>query len=117
MEYPVIVEQKNGVWRAFIPVLADLSAEGSSRDEALRKAKQVAEDYLSEVEITTIEIDTPQDNESRLGSPQSVLKAAGLFANDKEAMLEHIEEIYDERRRQREGFECIPNLVLEDRTM
>ncbi len=105
MEYPVIVEQKNGMWRVFIPVLADLSAEGSSRDEALRKAKQVAEDYLSEVEITTIEIDTPQDNKTRFGSPQSVLKAAGLFANQKEAMLEHLEEIYAERQRQREEAE------------
>jgi hypothetical protein len=29
MEYPVIVEQKNGIWRAVIPALADLSAEGA----------------------------------------------------------------------------------------
>lgn len=107
MEYPVIVEQKNGVWRAFIPVLADLSAEGSSRDEALRNAKQVAEDYLSEVEVTTIEINAPQDDAARLSSssPQSVLKAAGLFANDREAMSKHIEEIYAERQKQREVAE------------
>ena len=47
MEYPVIVEQKNGVWRAVIPVLADLSAEGASRDEAMKNAQRAAEDYLS----------------------------------------------------------------------
>jgi hypothetical protein len=32
MEYPVIVENNNGVYRALIPALADLSAEGSSYD-------------------------------------------------------------------------------------
>lgn len=35
MEYPVIVERKDGIWRAFIPVLSGLAGEGRSRDEAL----------------------------------------------------------------------------------
>jgi len=40
VEYPVIVEQRNGVWRAVIPALSDLSAEGASRDEAMENAQR-----------------------------------------------------------------------------
>lgn len=97
MEYPVIVEQKNGVWRAVIPALSDLSAEGTTYDEAVHKARQAAEVFLSKVRITTIEL--PQSNqELRRGSPKSVLRAAGRFKGDEEAMRQHIEEIYSERR-------------------
>ncbi len=60
MQYPVIVEQKNGVWRAVIPTLADLSVEGASFDEALRNVRQAAEAYLVNVVVTTIEISAPQ---------------------------------------------------------
>ena len=105
MEYPVIVEQKNGIWRAIIPALADLSVEGASRDEAVRNAQQAARAYLSKVEVTTIEVDLPHEQPLRPGSPQAVLKAAGKFAGDEEAMQQHIEEIYAERRRQREEAE------------
>src|SRR5882672_10172139 len=102
MEYPVIVEQKNGIWRAFIPALADLSAEGASRDEAVRKAQQAAEEYLSKVEVTTIRVDIPAPKTRRYSTAQDVLKVAGKFKGDEEAMRQHIEEIYAERRRQRE---------------
>lgn len=104
MEYPVIVEQKNGVWRAVIPALSNLSAEGASYDEAVQKARQAAEAFLSKVRITTIELNGP-NQELRRGSPKSVLKALGKFKGDEEAMQRHIEEIYSERRRQREEAE------------
>jgi hypothetical protein len=105
MQYRVIVEQKNGVWRAVIPALA-LSAEGVSYDEALHKAKLAAEAFMSYARIATIEIDLPDEQMAmRRGSPQSVLKAAGKFKGDEEAMLRHIEEIYFERKRQREKAE------------
>ena len=104
MEYPVIVEQKNGVWRAVIPALSDLSAEGASYDEAVQKARQAAEAFLSKVRITTIELNET-NQELRRGSPKSVLKSAGKFKGDEEAMRLHIEEIYAERRRQREEAE------------
>lgn len=71
MRYPVIVEQKNGVWRAVIPTLADLSAEGASFDEALRNAQQAAEAYLVNVVVTTIEISAPQSRSADLHSPQN----------------------------------------------
>src|SRR5262245_23349786 len=50
MEYPVIIEQKNDVYRAVIPTLADLSAEGQSPDEAVEKVQQAAEADLAAVE-------------------------------------------------------------------
>lgn len=97
MEYPVIVEQKNGVWRAVIPALSDLSAEGASYDEAVQKARQAAEAFLSKVRITTIELNG-QNQELRRGSPKSVLKASGKFKGDEEAMRQHIEDIYSDRK-------------------
>jgi len=59
MEYPVIVEQKNSIWRAIIPALAGLSVEGASRNEAVHNAQQAAKAYLSKVQVTAIEVDLP----------------------------------------------------------
>lgn len=104
MQYSVIVEKNDGIWRAFIPALADLSAEGASEEEAVNNARQSAEKYLASVKIRTIEINQSEEP-LRWGSPQAFLQAAGLFVGDEEAMLEHIEEIYAERRRQRDEAE------------
>jgi len=109
MQYPVIVEYKNGVYRALIPALSGLSAEGASREEAVQNVQRAAEAYLSTVEVATIEVALPQEQRPqqtlRPGSPQAVLLAAGKFKGDEEAMLQHIEEIYAERRRQRKEVE------------
>jgi predicted RNase H-like HicB family nuclease len=56
VEYPLFLERKNGIWRAFIPALAGLSAEGASREEAVRNAQRAAEEYLTRVEVTTVEV-------------------------------------------------------------
>ena len=109
MQYPVIVEHINGAYRALIPALSGLSAEGATREEAVQNVRRAAEAYLSTVEVTTIEVALPLNQRSpqtlRPGSPQAVLRAAGKFKGDEEAMLQHIEEIYAERRRQREEVE------------
>lgn len=102
MEYPVIVEQKNGIWRAVIPALADLSAEGASRDEAMKNAQRAAEDYLLKVEVTTINVPLPRGQTPRAGSAQALLKEIEAFAGDEEALREHFEEIVRGRQRQRE---------------
>ena len=104
MEYAVIVERKSEIWHAVIPTLSDLSAEGASYEEAVQNAKQAAEDYLSNVVVTTVAVNHSQ-RPLRPGSKQAVLKAAGKFKGDEPAMLQHIEEIYAERRRQREQAE------------
>jgi predicted RNase H-like HicB family nuclease len=85
MEYPVIVQQLNGVWRAVIPALSDLTAEGSSYDEAVHNARHAAEVFLSKVRVTTIELGTPLET-LRRGSPQAVLNAAERFKGDEERM-------------------------------
>ncbi|SRR6266446_2463368 len=102
MRYPVIVEQRNGLWRAVIPGLSDLRAEGASYDEAVRNARQVAEDYLAQVVTTTIEVTTPPSELLSSRSAQTWIESAGRFENDQEVMRKHIEDIYVERRRQRE---------------
>lgn len=105
MEYPVIIEQFNDVWRAVIPTLADLSVEGSSFDEALRNARQAAEDYLSKVVVTTIEVGASQSQPLNPRSAQNWIRSAGMFVGDEDAMSQHIEEIYAERKRQLEEVE------------
>ena len=106
MQYPVIVEHNNGIYRALIPALSGLSAEGSSRDEAVKNAQQAAEAYLANVEVTTIELNLPEAHQPlRPGSPQAVLKALEIFAGDTEAIREHFEEIEKERQREREELE------------
>ena len=68
---------------------------------AVRKVQLAAEAFLSKVSITTIELNIPAQ-ELRSGSPQAVLRAAGKFKGDEEAMQQHLEEIYTERKQQRE---------------
>ncbi len=103
MEYPVIVERKNGVYRALIPALADLSAEGQSPDEAVQKVKQAAEAYLAAVEFRTIRIETSAlRTMPRYSTARDWLDAVKVFEGDEEALQEHFAEIEAERRRQRE---------------
>ena len=101
MEYAVLVEQKQGVWRAFIPALADLGAEGASRDEAVHNVQRAAEAYVSSVEVTTIRVNLPQEPARRPESPQRLLQALEAFAGDEEALHEHFEAIAREWQRQR----------------
>ena len=101
MEYPVIVEQKNGIYRALIPALADLAAEGSSSDEAVQNVQSAAEKYLAGVELRTINLDMPARRISRLPTAKDWLEAVKVFEGDEEALREHFAEIEAERLRQR----------------
>ena len=101
MEYAVLIERKKEGWHAFIPALAELGAEGRSRDEAVRNVQQVAEAYLSSVEVTTIKVNLPQEPSRRPVSPRTLLRALEAFAGDEEALHEHFEDIARERQRQR----------------
>ena len=101
MEYAVLVERTKGGWRAFIPALADLGAEGVSRDEAVQNVQRVAEAYLASVEVTTIKVNLPQEPSRRPGNPRILLKALEAFAGDEEALRKHFADIARERLRQR----------------
>lgn len=104
MQYPVIIEQLNGHYRATIPALMNLMAEGTTRDEALRNVWREAEVYLAKIELVTIELATPPQM-IRPDSPQAWLRSAGKFKGEAEEMQQHIEEIYTARRHQREDAE------------
>ena len=105
MRYPVIVEQKNGHWRAMIPSLPNLTATGATCDEAVHNAQRAAEEYLSQVVIATIDVETPHYNSRNPRDRQTWIRSLGRFKGDEEAMRQHIEEIYAERRGQREEAE------------
>ena len=105
MEYPVIVENNNGVYRALIPALADLSAEGGSADEAVHKLQQAAETYLAAVEFRTIRLDVPARNPQRYSTAQDWLETVSVFVGDEEALREHFADIEAERLQQREEAE------------
>jgi len=101
MEYAVLIERQQEGWRAFIPALADLGAEGVSRDEAVRNVQRAAEAYLSSVEVTTVKVNLPQELSRRPGSPRTLLRALEAFAGDEEALREHFKDMARERQRQR----------------
>ena len=100
MNYSVIIEKHDGIFRAVIPALSNLTAEGPTRKDAISQAERAAESYLAGVEIVHIEVGDADP--LRPDSPQAWLRAAGKFVGDEVAMLQHIEEIYAERRKQRE---------------
>ena len=86
MNYSIIIEPHNGAYRALIPTLPNnLSAEGISRDDALRKARTAAETYLAGVEVVSVQATTKIISDQRPGSPQSVLQLAGKFNGDEAA--------------------------------
>ena len=101
MEYAVLIERKQEGWRASIPALADLGAEGGLRDEAVRNVQRATEAYLASVEVTTIKVNLPQEPLWRPGSPRMLLRALEAFAGHEEALQEHFEEIARERQKQR----------------
>jgi hypothetical protein len=85
-----------------IPALANLGAEWTSRDEALRNAQHVAEAYLSSVEVASITVNQPQESSQPSAHPRKLLQALETFAGDEEALREHFEEMAKERQRQRQ---------------
>lgn len=105
MKFALIVEHNDGIYRALIPSLPNLVAEGASRDEAIFNAQRAAEDYLSKVEVVTMDLKATEQKAQRISTIKDLIESAGRFKGDEQAMLEHIEEIYAERRRQREEVE------------
>ena len=101
MEYPVIVEKRNGAYRALIPALADLSAEGTSPDEAVLNVRTAAKAYLATVELRTIEIEASPRAKS-YSTAKDWLGALKAFEGDRDTLKEHFDGIEAERRRQRE---------------
>jgi len=116
--YDVIVERRNGVYHASVPTLPNISVEASSRDEAVANAKKAIEDFFKSAEVTTVAVEVPvemnrQNPNLDRRSPRVWLETAGMFVDDEEAMLKHIEEIHAERKLQREAVERELDIVAE----
>ena len=101
MNYSIIIEPRNGIWRALIPTLPNLSAEGVSRDDALRKARTAAETYLAGVEVFEV---TKETTNFRASHPQAWLRTEPLFPDD-ELFRQHLAEIDTEKDLQRQEAE------------
>jgi predicted RNase H-like HicB family nuclease len=110
--YDVIVERRNGVYHAWAPALPNISVEASSRDEAVAEAKKAIERFFQSAELTTVVVDVAGHEPDRR-SPRAWLETAGKCVGDEAAMLKHIEEIYAERKRQREAVERELDIVAE----
>ncbi len=65
--YDVIVQQENGVYRASVIALPNVTAEGRSRDEALEKARVAITDFFKTAEVTTVSVDLPFDRNLQNG--------------------------------------------------
>jgi predicted RNase H-like HicB family nuclease len=101
--YDVLVERRNGNFRALIPALPDIVVEGATRDEALVNAK-AAQRYLQGVEVATVQLVEYRSPERGLSTVDDLLAVAGLFKGDETVMQRHLTAIYTERRREREAL-------------
>ena len=102
MEYPVIVERKNGIYKALIPDLPALSAEGASSDEAVFNVQRAAKEYLATVELRKIQIELPLELPQNFSTARDWIEAGGIFSPDDELYKQHWAEIEAERKRQYE---------------
>jgi hypothetical protein len=108
--YQVLVEKApDGFFSATVIGVPECTAEGATKEEALENASARLKERLARGELFTIEgppaqaaneLNIPVEH-LRRGSPRSVLKAAGRFLGDEQAMQQHIDEIYAERRAER----------------
>jgi predicted RNase H-like HicB family nuclease len=100
--YDVVIERENGYFRATLLNLPRVSAEADTRAEVLQQLQQAATNYLRQVELTTIELDTPVAA-IRPGSPQAVLNAIAASKLDvqSEFYQEYLANLAEEKRRQR----------------
>ena len=78
MQYPVLLSKKNGQYSAVVPWLPDCAAQGRTRDEVLANLRAVIERTLTDIEITTVEVQGAENQ-----APSNVwLETAGLFETD-----------------------------------
>jgi len=103
--FDVIVQRENGAYRAFVPSLPNILAEGTSRDEAVKKVKEAIENFFTTAEVTTVSVDVPADEFRPYSTARDWLRQAALYSEPDDEMARHIEEIYAERKRPREAVE------------
>ncbi|HEX4950964.1 MAG TPA: type II toxin-antitoxin system HicB family antitoxin [Blastocatellia bacterium] len=108
MKYPVLVERKNGHWRAVIPALAGLSAEGATCDEAVVNAQTAAEIWLSNVVVRTINLPPVALQHAEFSTAQDWLEAvrtAPTIDDSDELYQQYLADLEADKQRQREEAE------------
>lgn len=96
MRYTVLLrERQDGFYTATAPAVPECRGEGKTRSEAVADLKLMLEEWLSETEITTIEVSGKTALAENVAS-NPWIETAGAFADDPtlESMLR---EIYAER--------------------
>jgi len=87
MRYTVLVRQRPpGKYIARAPAVPGCKGEGHTRDEALRRLQTAIEAWLTEAEITTIEVALPQPDKQQESNPW--LATAGIFADRTHDVME-----------------------------
>ena len=99
MRYIVVLRRRPvGTYMAVAPAVPGCVGEGGTREEALGRLKAALEDWLTETEITTIDVVMPKPDDGRKLNPW--LMTAGIFADDPE-IESMIQEIYASRDAER----------------
>jgi predicted RNase H-like HicB family nuclease len=86
--YDVIVRLVNNVYVAVVPALPSIRAEGTTRDDALFRAKQAIEDYFKSAEVVSVAVDVPAIEFRPYETENDQLRRQALspFPDDKDAM-------------------------------
>lgn len=104
--YDVIVERHNGVYRATVPTLPNLSAEGATRDEAVAQAKNAIEEFFKSAEVVTVAVDVPANEFRPYTNGYDLLRWMALHSRPATELDEQFEaELAAEKQRQREEAE------------
>ena len=99
MRYTVMLrERSDGKYVAVAPAIPECRVEGGTRHEAVERLRLTLEDWLSGIEVTSVEVSTPLADSNAQRNPW--LETAGLFADD-EALEPMLQEIYAERAMER----------------
>jgi len=104
--YDVIVERHNGGYRAAVPTLPNLFAEGSTRDEAVANAKKAIEGFFKSAEVTTVAVDVPADEFRPYTQPNDLLRWRAPYSHSRSELDEEFDaEFAVEKQRQRDEAE------------
>ena len=85
MQYTVIVRQlavNNYV--AIAPITPQHRGEGQTRDEAIKRLKSALEEWLLEIEITSIEVSLPPMKKAVVENPWAI--TAGIFVDESQTL-------------------------------
>ena len=78
MRYTVFLKRHDGQYTAVVPLLPTCSAQGRTREEVLQNVQMAIEQTLSEMEITTVEVNVPPHP----ATSNPWLETAGMFKDD-----------------------------------